>query len=249
MIRSYTMSDLEELSGVTRRTIGDYIAKGLLAGPSHRGRGASYPQADVDTLIVMPRLRTLMKKEFPNLRAVINFLKGVSTYELHELAKKVREESFVLAVRRLRLRGALAAVLPQVSPEKIAAVLETLTPEQIRNVDTGRYQLGAVIDMAALLNGQSELATNEQNIRSGRSQSVWNISLHDGAPGTRNSIAGISPDREQAPQQQPSQEQAENNSSYLVAAGEYRDKKNLAPDKLEDIARRLEKLEALLAID
>jgi DNA-binding transcriptional MerR regulator len=244
MILSYTMSDLEKLSGVTRRTIGDYIAKGLLAGPSHRGRGASYPQADVDALLVMPRLRTLMKKEFPNLRAVINFLKGVSSYELHELAKKTSEDSFVLAVRRLRLRSALAAVLPQVSPEKLSSVLETLTPEQIRNVDTGRYQLGAVIDMAALLNGQNELASNEQNAGSGRSQSEWNISLHDGAPGAPESIAGITPGHEQTPRQP-----ARNNGNHLIAAGEPAATKKATPDKLEDIARRVEKLEALLAID
>ena len=64
MIRSYTVDELEQMSGVTRRTISDYIAKGLLAGPSHRGRGARYPQADADALRVLPRVRTLMKKEF-----------------------------------------------------------------------------------------------------------------------------------------------------------------------------------------
>ena len=35
MIRSYTVSELEQMSGTTRRTISDYIAKGMLAGPSH----------------------------------------------------------------------------------------------------------------------------------------------------------------------------------------------------------------------
>jgi len=55
----YTVNELEQISGVTRRTIGEYVSKGLLSGPSHRGRGARYAQSDVDALQIIPRLRTL----------------------------------------------------------------------------------------------------------------------------------------------------------------------------------------------
>ena len=151
MIHMYTVNELEEISGFTRRTIGDYIAKGLLAGPSHRGRGARYSQADADVLRVIPALRTLMKKEFPNLREVQEFLTHVSAHDIHSLAGKTTEGAFVLEVRTLRVRISLAAVLPQVPPERLNLTLKQLTPEQIRGVDTGRYQLGAVIDMAELL--------------------------------------------------------------------------------------------------
>ena len=151
MIHMYTVNELEEISGFTRRTIGDYIAKGLLAGPSHRGRGARYSQADADVLRVIPALRTLMKKEFPNLREVQEFLTHVSAHDIHSLARKTTEGAFVLEVRTLRVRISLAAVLPQVPPERLDQTLKQLTPEQIRGVDTGRYQLGAVIDMAELL--------------------------------------------------------------------------------------------------
>ena len=74
MIRSYTVNELEEISGCTRRMISDYISKGVLAGPSHRGRGARYPQKDLDVLTVLPRIRTLMKKEYPTLKEVPAFL-------------------------------------------------------------------------------------------------------------------------------------------------------------------------------
>jgi DNA-binding transcriptional MerR regulator len=151
MIHMYTVNELEDISGFTRRTIGDYIAKGLLAGPSHRGRGARYSQADVDVLRVIPGLRTLMKKEFPNLREVQEFLTHLSAHDVRSLMRKTTEATFVLEVRTLRVRISLAAALPQVSPERLNLALKQLTPEQIGGVDTGRYQLGAVVDMAELL--------------------------------------------------------------------------------------------------
>ena len=82
MIRTYTISELELMSGFTRRTISDYIAKGILAGPSHRGRGARYPQSDVDVLQLVPRIRTLMKKEFPDLKSISSFLRHLSNHDL-----------------------------------------------------------------------------------------------------------------------------------------------------------------------
>jgi len=149
----YTVSELEGLSGLTRRTIGDYTAKGLLAGPSHRGRGARYSQADADALKVIPQLRTLMNKEFSSLRTIGSFMSQLSGPDLHRLASKTSEDGFVLAVRLLRVRISVSALLPQVPPEHILSVLHKLTPEQIRGIDAGRYQIGAIVDMAELLNG------------------------------------------------------------------------------------------------
>ena len=91
MIHMYTVNELEEISGFTRRTIGDYVAKGLLAGPSHRGRGARYSQADVSLLQVIPRLRTLMKKELPSLREVHEFLRHLSAHDVHSCAFCARD--------------------------------------------------------------------------------------------------------------------------------------------------------------
>ena len=54
MIRSYSISELEGLTATNKRTIGDYVTKGLLAGPSHRGRGAVYSHRDLDVLKIIP---------------------------------------------------------------------------------------------------------------------------------------------------------------------------------------------------
>jgi len=159
MIQSYTVTEVESVCGVSRRTISEYVAKGLLSGPSHRGRGARYPQSDIDVLQLLPKFRTLMKREFPNLNALAVFLRQMSVYDLHALARKSSESSFVLEVRRLRIRNSLAALAPHVAPERIATILDALTEGQIRAIDSGRYQIGSVVDLSALLQQQQRPAT------------------------------------------------------------------------------------------
>ncbi|MBT8422389.1 MAG: helix-turn-helix domain-containing protein [Gammaproteobacteria bacterium] len=158
MIRSYTVSELEQMSGTTRRTISDYIAKGVLAGPSHRGRGARYPQKDLDVLTVLPRLRTLMKKEFPTLKEVSAFLSQLSVRDINKLANLPSEESFVAEMRRLRVRIALMSLLPYMAPERIDEELGRLTRGQIRGIDAGRTQIGAVLDIEALVQAEAHAA-------------------------------------------------------------------------------------------
>ncbi len=155
MIRSYTVNELEEISGCTRRMISDYISKGVLAGPSHRGRGARYPQKDLDVLTVLPRIRTLMKKEYPTLKEVSAFLDDLSVRDINRLATRVSEEAFVSEIRRLRVRNSLMNLLPYVPPERIETLLARFTPGQIRGIDSGRYQIGAVMDIEALLQEES----------------------------------------------------------------------------------------------
>jgi DNA-binding transcriptional MerR regulator len=150
MIRSYTINELEELSAVNRRTISDYVKQGLLAGPSHRGRGAVYCQRDLNVLQVIPRLRTLMKSNYGSLKSVAAFVAQLSIPEIHGLAACKTERAFVVEVRRLRVRNSLMSLIPHVAPEKIDAVLNQLTPEQICAVDAGRIQLGSVVDMGRL---------------------------------------------------------------------------------------------------
>ena len=216
-MRTYTVGDLEQISGLTRRTIGDYTSKGLLAGPSHRGRGARYSQADVDALTVIPRLRTHMKQEFQSLRAVSRFMSQLSMHDLHTLAIQTDERSFVLQARKLRVRISIAALLPQVSPEKLAEVLNRLTPEQIRGVDTGRYQIGAVVDLSELLSADSSANPN------------------------------TSSGDELDPEATDSWEISEVVAQARAAAAE---PEVLAqPDRLADIAERLERLEKLLATE
>jgi DNA-binding transcriptional MerR regulator len=151
MIRTYTISELELMSGFTRRTISDYIAKGILAGPSHRGRGARYAQSDVDVLQLVPRIRTLMKKEFPDLKSISSFLRHLSNHDLSRMASRTNEKALVQEIRRLRVRLQLAALLPMVAPEKIDECLKELSPAQLSAIDNGRYPIGSMLNVADLV--------------------------------------------------------------------------------------------------
>ena len=146
-MRSYALTDLERLSDLSRRTISDYVSKGLLRGPSHRGRGARYSQRDLDALLVIPRIRTLLKEEFPHLSAIRAFLERLSPYELHQLARLTNEMAFEVEVRRLRVLNRLKNFSPGVAPERIRDALRALTPEQIRGVDRGHFQVGSMVDL------------------------------------------------------------------------------------------------------
>jgi len=149
-MRSYDLAELEELSGLSRRTISDYVSRGLLAGPSHRGRGARYSQADLDALRVIPRLRTVLKNDFPNLQTVREFLADLSNSDLHQLVRLSDEHLFEVEVSRVRIQGRLKTFFPAVPPEKLSAALSDLTPEQVCGIDRGQYQIGSLIDVEEL---------------------------------------------------------------------------------------------------
>ena len=149
-MRSYDLTELEEMSALSRRTISDYVSRGLLAGPSHRGRGARYSQRDLDALRVIPRLRTILKPEFPSLISVRDFLAELTASELRHLVRLTNERAFEIEVRRIRLCNRLKTFLPSVSPERFSAVLAELTPEQICGVDRGQIQIGTLLNIESL---------------------------------------------------------------------------------------------------
>ncbi len=245
----YTVNELEEISGFTRRTIGDYVAKGLLAGPSHRGRGARYSQSDADVLRVIPRLRTLMKKEFPSLREVHEFLSYLSTHDFHSLARKTSECAFVHEVRNLRVGILLAAVLPQVPPERLTHALEQLTPEQIRGVDTGRHQLGAVIDLAELLRSlESDTSlSNKEKPVNGNGRSSRSVNWLAGSSyndGTEFAAEG----EDMAALESITQRLENMASDSEMKKGNPTEGVNITADRLSDIAERVERLERLMAV-
>jgi len=160
MIRSYTINELEELTSVNKRTISDYITKGLLSGPSHRGRGAVYSQRDFNILRVIPKLRTLLKDEYGSLKSIAAFLAQLSVPDIQTLAARDTERSFTVEVRRLRVRLSLMGLMPHVSPEKFDQVLGRLSPEQICSIDSGRVQMGTVIDLRELFAYEQEMSGN-----------------------------------------------------------------------------------------
>lgn len=158
-MRSYDLTELEEMSALSRRTISDYVSRGLLAGPSHRGRGARYSQRDLDALRVIPRLRTILKPEFPSLTSVRDFLSELTASELRHLVRLTNERAFEIEVRRIRVQHRLKTFLPAVSPEMLTTALAKLTPEQICGVDRGQIQVGTLLDVDAL-NGDTGLNGN-----------------------------------------------------------------------------------------
>jgi DNA-binding transcriptional MerR regulator len=173
-MRSYALTDLEALSDVSKRTIADYVSKGLLQGPSHRGRGARYSQRDLDALRVIPKVRTLMRDEFPSLNTIRAFLARLSPSELHQLAALKNELAFEIEVRRLRVLNRLKNLSPTAAPERISDALQLLTPEQIRGVDRGHFQVGSLVDLDWMTNEPLRSANgynghNDQSDRNGKS--------------------------------------------------------------------------------
>jgi DNA-binding transcriptional MerR regulator len=243
MIRSYTVDELERLSGVTKRTIGDYISKGLLAGPSHRGRGARYPQADADALRVVPRLRTLMKQEFPTVDSVAGFLRRISRQELRNLACQPSEKELELEVRRIRVRLQLSTLLPKLAPERLATVVDGLSPDQVRGIDTDQYQIGAVLDLAELFreSGSDMPADPEQPRVSGARSGTYGTG-DSGFEHIVEQAEAILADRRR-PQ---SKLRLVRPSPHVMDSDAPSQEQNLN-NRLADIADRLERLERILA--
>jgi len=156
-MRSYDLTELEEMSALSRRTISDYVSRGLLAGPSHRGRGARYSQRDLDALRVIPRLRTILKPEFPTLISVRDFLAELSASDLRHLVRLTNAHAFEVEVRRIRLSQQLKTFLPAVSPERLKAALARLTPEQVCGVDRGQIQIGTLLNIESLSSEEGDL--------------------------------------------------------------------------------------------
>jgi len=155
-MRSYDLAELEEMSALSRRTISDYVSRGLLSGPSHRGRGARYSQRDLDALKVIPRLRTILKPEFPSLNSVRDFISELAVSDLRHLAKLSNERVFEIEVRRIRVQNRLRMFLPAISPERLTEVIATLTPEQVCGVDRGQLQVGTLLDIEGLSGEESQ---------------------------------------------------------------------------------------------
>ena len=56
--QNFSLADMSEQTGVARRTIRYYIARGLLPGPLRVGRGAAYDERHLERLREIQRLKT-----------------------------------------------------------------------------------------------------------------------------------------------------------------------------------------------
>jgi hypothetical protein len=55
--RRYSIDDLADLAGITRRTVRFYVHEGLLPAPLGVGRGSHYDQSHLDRLLEVRRLQ------------------------------------------------------------------------------------------------------------------------------------------------------------------------------------------------
>ena len=73
----YTIQELCESTGYSRRTVRDYVEIGLVDPPSGRGRGGFYNDSSVNKLM---QIKSLQEKGM-NLAAIIDYFKGEKTVD------------------------------------------------------------------------------------------------------------------------------------------------------------------------
>jgi DNA-binding transcriptional MerR regulator len=87
--KKYSIKDLCELTGFTRRTIRYYVEQGLINPPSGRGRGGFY----FDThLNLLKKIRSLQEKGY-TLSSIVEFLKNGEKQE--EIENEIQREVWI----------------------------------------------------------------------------------------------------------------------------------------------------------
>ena len=93
--RTYTLSELEELTGVTGRTIYYYVKLGLLPSVGRRGRGTRYGQVHLDRLRLIVRVRSLQDRGLlppVTLEQMVEPLDALSEAQLARLASDASDD-------------------------------------------------------------------------------------------------------------------------------------------------------------
>jgi len=81
MSEEYTLEDLENMSGLSIRTLRFYIQEGLLPGPDTRGKFARYSQNHLDTIRFIDRL----KKVHMPLKQIRHLLETMSNEDIERI--------------------------------------------------------------------------------------------------------------------------------------------------------------------
>jgi DNA-binding transcriptional MerR regulator len=89
--KKYTIEELSNLTGLSRRTIRYYIQKNIIKPPSGRGRGGFYYDSHLSNLL---KIRSLQEKKL-NLNSIKDILKGT---------ERVVKEDLKTYTRNLRVR-------------------------------------------------------------------------------------------------------------------------------------------------
>lgn len=120
--KTYTIGELADAAGITRRAVHFYVQRGLLQRPDARGRGATYSPAHLDRLRQILRLQ----QAGHSLAAIARLIEaGVETPEPQ--ASKEPEKARLCeeaAPYRIAARPVLPSThVPEVPPGKIASQL------------------------------------------------------------------------------------------------------------------------------
>lgn len=99
--QTFTVAELEKLSGLDRRTIAYYISEGLLPKVGRRGPKTRYPREFLDRLQLIKRIRDLMDAgQLPSatLAEISAVLKVLAPQDIHHLASPSAPDSRIAAL-------------------------------------------------------------------------------------------------------------------------------------------------------
>lgn len=82
---TYTLKELEDITGFTGRVIRDYIAKGYLPGPVSRGRNAAYDESFLMRLKCLQILRQSTPREF-TLEMLADVMNSLTASRIEDIA-------------------------------------------------------------------------------------------------------------------------------------------------------------------
>ncbi|NNU82071.1 MerR family transcriptional regulator [Halovulum dunhuangense] len=108
MEQRLTLEEISERTGVERRTLRSWVAEGLLAGPFKPGRGATYPEGNVERALAVRALKEIHGQSFAEIRKRL-MLAGED--EIRRWAAEAQSVSPKLSpvgdyLRRVREKGA-----------------------------------------------------------------------------------------------------------------------------------------------
>lgn len=97
MSEEYTLEDLEEMSGLSIRTLRYYIQEGLLPGPDTRGKFARYSQNHLDTIRFIDRL----KKVHMPLKQIRHLLETMSNEDIERIIQSQTGDNIIFSSPQL----------------------------------------------------------------------------------------------------------------------------------------------------
>jgi DNA-binding transcriptional MerR regulator len=117
-IKKYTIEDLSNLTGFSRRTIRFYVQKNIIEPPSGRGKGGFYYDSHLSNLL---EIRLLQEQKL-NLNSIKNILRGTGQKSKEDPEKYARD----LRVRYEIVPGLEINISRDLEEKKNKKILETI---------------------------------------------------------------------------------------------------------------------------